>query len=278
VIDLHVHSTVSDGSDAPDHLPHLAKAAGCTAMALTDHDSVAGLEIAMGVGADVGVEVIPGVEISCEVATGTMHLLVYFIDPRGGPLQTKLEELATVREERNKRLVQTLAGLGLPITYRELLEEAGGQGVGRPHVAAVLMRKGVVSSIQEAFDVWLARGKPGYVEKQRLTPLEALTLATDSFGVPVLAHPLSLELKGGALRAALEDLQSMGLKGVEAIYGRYRPEEREGLKELARSLGLVATGGSDHHGTYKPDLNVGVGRGDLRVPDSVLVELQSRRP
>jgi hypothetical protein len=167
--------------------------------------------------------------------------------------------------------------LGLPITPEEVEAEAGGKGIGRPHVAAVLVRNGVVTTIQEAFDRYLAKGQPGYVEKERLHPDQAIRLARASDAVAVLAHPLSLGLEGAELDRTIGELAELGLAGAEAIYGRYSPEERAEVAALARRHGLVVTGGSDHHGTYKPDLQVGIGTGDLDVPDSVLEELATRR-
>jgi hypothetical protein len=206
-----------------------------------------------------------------------MHVLIYFVEP-GGPLETELVRLQEARDARNARMFDRLSNeLGLPITPEEVEAEAGGKGIGRPHVAAVLLRKGVVSSIQEAFDVYLAKGKPGYVEKERLYPDQAIKLASESNAVPVLAHPLSLGLEPAELDRNLGELAELGLAGAEAIYGRYTPEERQGVADLAKRHGLVVTGGSDHHGTYKPDLQVGIGKGDLDVPDSVLEELAARR-
>ncbi len=277
VIDLHTHSTVSDGSDPPARIPELAVAAGCGAVALTDHDRLDGVGAAGARAADLGIEFIPGCELSCEF-TGTMHLLVYWLSPGEGPLQDELVRLQEARETRNHRLAERLATNGLPITYEEMVAEAGGGGIGRPHVAAILVRKGVVTSIQEAFDTWLAKGQPGYVDRERLSPADALRLARSSGGVPVLAHPLSLGLETAPLEDTIAELAGAGLAGIEAIYGRYAEEDRQGLAALAGRLGLVVTGGSDYHGTYKPDLRVGVGRGDLNVPDSTLEELRSRRP
>jgi predicted metal-dependent phosphoesterase TrpH len=277
MIDLHTHSTASDGSDPPERIPELAAANGCRAVALTDHDRMDGLEAAGKRAAEVGVELVPGCEISCEVPKGTMHILIYFVEP-GGPLEAELVRLQQARDARNARMFERLAGeLGLPITPEEVEAEAGGKGIGRPHVAAVLVRNGVVSSIQEAFDVYLAKGKPGYVEKERLYPDAAIKLARESNAVPVLAHPLSLGLEPAELDRAVGELAELGLAGAEGIYGRYSPEERAGVATLAKRHGLVVTGGSDHHGSYKPDLQVGIGRGDLDVPDSALEELAARR-
>ena len=275
MIDLHSHSSASDGSDAPARIPELAAAAGCSAVALTDHDTLEGIAEATFRAAELGIELVPGCELSCEVRDGTMHLLVYFVDPGEGPLQDRLAHLQAVREERNKRMVDRLRQLGMDVTYDELLAEAGGRGVGRPHAAAVLMRKGFVSSVQEAFDRYLAKGRPGYVEKERLSPAEGVRLARASGGKPVLAHPFSLRRTADALAPVVEELRSFGLAGLECLYSRYSPDEREALSRMAQRNGLVATGGSDHHGTYKPDLSIGVGTGDLNVPDHVLDELRS---
>jgi predicted metal-dependent phosphoesterase TrpH len=279
VLDLHTHSTVSDGSDPPERIPELAHAAGCTAVALTDHDRLDGLDVAERRARELGVELVRGCEISCEVPTGTMHVLIYFVEGDGGRLGEELRRLQRARDERNERMLTRLSEeLGLPVTREEVEREAGGSGVGRPHVAAVLVQKGVVSSIQEAFDRYLAKGQPGYVEKSRLSPEQAIDAARQSGAVPVLAHPLSLDLAPAALDRAVAGLAARGLAGLEAIYGRYSPEDRTALAELARRHSLVVTGGSDHHGTYKPDLQVGIGRGDLHVPDETLEELASRRP
>jgi predicted metal-dependent phosphoesterase TrpH len=275
VIDLHTHSTVSDGSDAPDRIPELAAAHGCSAVALTDHDRQDGVAAAAARAAELGIELVPGVEVSCEHA-GTMHMLVYFLEPGEGPLQDELIRLQVARDTRNQRMAQKMAELGLPVTYDEIQAEAGGMGAGRPHIASILVRKGVVDSIQEAFDVWLAKGRPAYFDKERLAPETAVRLARASGAVPVLAHPLSLGLSAADTEATVADLRSFGLGGLEAIYGRYSPEDREGLVDLAKRHGLAVTGGSDHHGTYKPDLQVGIGRGDLNVPDEALEGLRAR--
>ena len=270
---MHTHSTVSDGSDAPERIPVLAAEAGCTAVALTDHDRLDGIPAARAAAAEVGVELVPGCEISCEVEVGTMHVLVYFVEPGEGPLQDELVRLQQVRDRRNERMCEQLG-----ISYEALQAEAGGMGAGRPHAAALLVRDGRATSIQDAFDRWLGKGKPGYVEKSRLEPADAMRLAAASGALPVLAHPNSLELSPAALRSRLEELRDLGLVGMECVYGRYAVEDRQALLGLASELGLVATGGSDHHGTYKPDLSVGIGRGDLDVPGRALDELRARLP
>jgi predicted metal-dependent phosphoesterase TrpH len=273
VIDLHTHSNVSDGSDPPARVAELAAAAGCTAFALTDHDRLDGLAEAGAAAAEAGVELVPGCELSCEWSPGTMHVLVYFVEAGEGPLQDELVRLQEVRDTRNRRMCEVLG-----IEYEELLAEAGGMGAGRPHAAAILVRRGLAESINDAFDRYLAKGRPGYVEKERLAPQDAVGLARASGGVAVLAHPFSLGVEPPELERVVGELTGLGFAGIEAVYGSYAPEDREGLAALARRHGLVATGGSDHHGSYKPHLTVGVGRGDLAVPDEALAALAARRP
>jgi len=277
VIDLHTHSTVSDGSEPPTRVIDLAADAGLTAVALTDHDRLDGLADAIDRGAERGIEVIPGCELSCE-HPGTMHLLVYFVTTGDGPLQNELDWLQRARDDRNGLLASRLTDLGLPVSREEMEEESGGTGTGRPHAAAILVRKGVVGSVQEAFDTYLAKGKPAYVPRGRLTPDDALRLARGSGGVAVLAHPLSLGLAPASLERHVGELAGLGLAGMECVYGRYSPAERTGLAAMAGRHGLAVTGGSDFHGTYKPDLSVGTGRGDLAVDDGLLDRLRELAP
>ena len=278
MIDLHTHSSVSDGSDPPERIPELAAAVRCRAVALTDHDRLDGIGAARASASRVGVELVSGCELSATTPWGEAHLLAYFVEEDGGPLHTELDRLQRSRERRNRQLAARLAELGLPVTLEEMEEEAGGSGVGRPHAAAVLVRKGAVASISEAFDLWLGQGKPAYVERERPEVGEVLRKTEASGGVLVLAHPLSLGLELTGLDRAVGELARAGLTGLEAIYGRYTPEQRATLRSMADRHGLVATGGSDYHGEYKPDLQVGIGTGDLAVPDDVLRRLDERRP
>ncbi|MDQ3896350.1 MAG: PHP domain-containing protein [Actinomycetota bacterium] len=280
MIDLHTHSDRSDGSDPPERIPELAAAAGCGTIALTDHDRLDGVQAARARGLEVGVRVVSGCELSCATEWGSAHVLAYFVEHREGPLPEVLGRVREWRAERNRRLAARLAECGLPVTLEELEAEAGtgADAVGRPHVAAVLVRKGIVPSLEDAYETWLGTDRPGYVERRRLGLAEAVELVRASGGVAVLAHPLSLRLDALRLDAAVARMADQGLAGLEAIYGRYPPDVRDDLASLARRHRLVVTGGSDYHGTYKPDLQVGVGRGDLAVPDGVLDELEARRP
>ena len=277
MIDLHTHSTCSDGSEPPARVVELAAAAGCSAVALTDHDTLGGLPAAQAAADRLGIRLVRGCEVSCTSRTGSAHVLCYFVDGDEGPLQDELARLREDRRQRNEVMAGRLAALGLPVTYDEVLAEAHGAGVGRPHFAAVLVRHGAASSIGDAFDRYLAKGAPGYVPKARVEVAEIAAKATASGALAVLAHPLSLGLDGADLEAAVAELAEGGIAGIECFYGRYHPATRRDLAELARRHGLVATGGSDFHGSYKPDLSVGSGTGDLRVPDDVLAALEERR-
>jgi predicted metal-dependent phosphoesterase TrpH len=278
VIDLHTHSVASDGSDRPARLATLAVQAGLSAFALTDHDTLEGLAEAKAASEAVGVRLVPGCELACEVATGGMHVLVYFLGDGPGPLQDQLARMRAGRGVRNERILGVLAEHGMDISVDEVLAEAGEGSVGRPHIAALMVRKGYVDSFPAAFDLWLATGRPAYLGRDRLTPEEVISLAHASGAVAVLAHPTTLGLDRDGAGEFIAALAGAGLDGLECEYGRYPPEERAIWRRLAGELGLCPTGGSDYHGAYKPDLSLGTGLGDLCVPDELLEELERRRP
>jgi predicted metal-dependent phosphoesterase TrpH len=281
VIDLHSHSTMSDGTDTPAEVVRLAGVAGLSALALTDHDTLDHLAEARTAAAEQGLRLVPGCEISCELggrAPGSMHLLVFFVDDEPGELQDRLAALQVARNERNVQIVEALNAHGVQITVADVHAQAGPGSVGRPHIARVLMESGRVASIQEAFDVWLGKGQPAYFERDRLGPEDAVELTHASGGVCAVAHPGSLGLADDELDELVAQLADAGLDGLECEYGSYLPEERAPFHQLARRHGLAPTGGSDYHGENKPGLSVGVGRGDLRVPDEYLGGLESRRP
>ena len=275
IVDLHTHSTASDGSDPPDRLIELAVETGLGCLALTDHDTQEGIEAARSAAAAADIELIPGLELSLDYDRGGMHLLVLWLEPGGGPLQDRLAALRAGRDTRNLEIAEILTSIGLPITIEEIEAEAGGGSVGRPHIAAVMVARGYVPDIRTAFDLWLGNGKPGYVGRERLDPVEAIVLARQSGGVPVLSHPHTLGITTSTDMAdLLTDLKGAGLVGLEAIYSAYRRHERDGYTDLARRFGLIPSGGSDYHGTYKEGLMLGSGYGDLVVPDSVVEELR----
>lgn len=274
-VDLHTHSTASDGSFSPAELVRAAAANGLRAIALTDHDTQEGLEEAQAAASDLSIDLIPGTELSLDYDNGGMHLIVLWLEPGHGPLQDRLASLQKGRVARNERIVETLNHLDMPIAIDEVLEVAGGGTVGRPHIAAVMVSKGFVPDIKTAFDQWLGNGKPAYKGRPRLNPEEAIALARQSGAVPVLAHPHTLGISTAQEMSSLLDrLRDAGLVGLEAVYGSYRRHEREGYADLARRFGLVPSGGSDFHGTYKPGLELGHGYGDLHVGDQLMDELR----
>ncbi len=274
-VDLHAHSTASDGSESPSTLVEMAAGQGLTSLALTDHDTLDGIEEARNAASETGIELIPGTELSLD-HHGGMHLIVLWLEPGQGPLQDRLADLREGRTVRNTAIVGLLSDLGMPLTIEEVTEESGAGSAGRPHIAAVMMRKGYVESIAEAFDLWLGAGKPAYAGRPRLAPEEAVGLARQSGGVPVLAHPHTLGINRAEEMAELLDrLRPAGLVGIEAMCAGYHRHEREGYADLARRFRLVASGGSDYHGRYKPGLELGKGYGDLAVPDSVVEQLRA---
>ncbi|MCK9376921.1 MAG: PHP domain-containing protein [Syntrophobacterales bacterium] len=257
-IDLHVHSTASDGSFAPAEVVRQAKAGGLTAMALTDHDTVDGLAEAVAAGDREGVEVIPGVEISAQCPGGTMHILGLFVDYHDGRLDERLAVLKQARIDRNPQIIKKLNDLNIPITMARVEEISGGGQVGRPHIARALMEAGYVTSIQQAFDIFLRKGGKAYVSKYRFPPAEALTMIRESKGIPVLAHPFTLGLGSAfALKNLLIELKGQGLAGIEVFYSEHTPEQEALYLKLARELDLLITGGSDYHGLNKPEITLG---------------------
>ncbi len=280
MIDLHTHSDRSDGSETPELVVEMAHEVGCNAVALTDHDTLEGLPRARVRADALGLRLVPGCEVSCvPVAGGGVHVLVYFVDDPDSALGAELTRLRSDRQARNGALAERLAELGIPVTLEQAAAHAGtAEGVGRPHFAQAMVDVGAVATVDEAFTRYLSNGGAAYIPKGRLTVADVCHLARDSGGVAVLAHPTTVGLTGDELAGAVRNWASEGLVGLEAIYGRYSPRTRTDLSNLARRFGLVPTGGSDFHGSTKPELFVGTGTGDLRVPDRVLHLLEEARP
>jgi len=276
MIDLHSHSTFSDGSESPGRVVELAKAAGLDAIALTDHDTLEGLSEARARAIELDIKLLSGCEVSCDFEDRVLHVLCYFISGGSGPLQDELILLRGDRERRNHLMIERLRELGLPITEQEVSDRAEGKGIGRPHMAAVLKDHGAVRDINDAFERFLGKGRPGYVKKSRVTIEEIIDKTSRSGGVCSVAHPYSLDLIAHELDRQVDRWAEIGLVGLESYYGRYSPELRTNLVQMARRHGLVPTGGSDYHGDFKPDLAIGTGTGDLLVPSEVLDELRER--
>jgi len=265
-IDLHTHSTFSDGSMTPTELVAAARAAGLAAIALTDHDTCDGLSEFLAAGKGSEVETLAGVEVSLEFGGRTVHMLGYGINTAHGRLRETLSRLVEGRNKRNTRIVQKLQLLGISIELNEVQAIAGEQIVGRPHFAQVLIQKGVVGSFDEAFDRYLARGRPAYFERFRLSPEEAIHLIAEAGGMAVLAHPYYMGMASDLIASTLTRLKAAGLVGIEAYYPEHTEGQTRLYVEMAQRFDLLVTGGSDFHGTIKPNIALGWGRGSLRVP------------
>lgn len=279
-VDLHCHSTASDGTLAPSDVVALAIRSGLSALALTDHDSIAGVQEAAEAAHKAGIDFLPGIEISCDVPKpATMHLLGYGVDPHSPVLLEMTRRLIEGRNDRNPKIIQRLNELGVRISMEELEAEAKGGVIGRPHIAAILLRKRYVSSIKNAFDKYLAPGGAAYFDKERISPKQAIDMVRRSGGLPVLAHPSQLRTENDAqLDRTVKDLADLGLAGLEVIHSDHNEAMVTKYTALADKYGLLKTGGSDFHGTNKKNISLGVANG-RRVPreffDSLVARLTS---
>lgn len=278
-IDLQAHTTESDGSSAPAEVIAAAVDLGLAAIAVTDHDTIAGLREAADAAIGHDIEFIPGVELSVEDDIGRFHLLGYLFDPADQKLADTLVHLRISRAKRNEQIMQRARELSLPITWDDVREQAGedAEVIARPHIAAALLKRGVVSSRQEAFDVYLTPGKPLYFPKMGLTPGQAAEILHDAGGVAVMAHPgLSKWAEPGLLADRLAGLKNAGLDGVEVYYSQHTPEQTAQYLEIARDLGMIYTGGSDFHGDPKPHVKLGVVYEGGPAPAEILGPLKER--
>lgn len=273
-IDLHIHSTYSDGSMSPTELVRAAHRLGLVAISLTDHDTIDGIEEAMQVGVDLGVEVVPGLELSVTYDEGSVHLLGYFFDRTDSRLLEELGRLQEGRKTRNSAILARLNDLGIAITERELAITSGHGQSGRPHIASLLVQKGVVGTMDEAFCRYLARGGKAYQPRYVLKADEAMSIIKDAGGLSVLAHPQQLEKAGKNLSAVIERLRGLGLDGIEAFYPTHSHSFRKRLMAIARRLGLLVSGGSDYHGDIRPGTALACG-GSL-VPGHLLETMKVR--
>jgi hypothetical protein len=276
-VDLHAHTAASDGSLTSEELVAQAACLGIQVLAITDHDTTAGLPAALAEAQRWEITVVPGVEISTVSGREEIHLLGYLIDPAHVRLKEMLACTRQARWERAEKMLVRLTGLGLPIEWERVVEISGGSAsIGRPHVAASLVEAGYVSSFDEAFNVWIGRGCPAYVERYKLSPEEAIGVIRDSGGIAVLAHPYLFarngECKAGLdLKRWLPRLRDAGLEGIEVYYPHYSHRVNRHLLTWAVRYGLLITGGSDYHGR-----SLGNGLGSVAVPWAAWEGLQRR--
>ena len=271
-LDLHCHSTASDGAFDPAEVVARAAAAGVTTLALTDHDTLEGLAEADAAARDHGIVLAPGTELSVRGPSGSLHLLVYLPSLAPEPLASRMRQIGEHRSSRNQRIVERLAELGYPVRWEDVAAKARGR-VGRPHIAAALVDAGYVETVQQAFDELLSDTGPAYLEAGSFGPAEAVALARESGCAPVLAHPYTLRLEAGELDAFVGELAALGLLGLECFRADHDEPTRAANLAICERYGLVPTGGSDFHGTR--DDRIG-DVGAVPVPEGTLAELMHR--
>lgn len=275
-VDLHLHTTASDGSLSPAEVVAMAKQAGYAAIAITDHDNTGGLPEAAAAGARLGVEVVPGIELSTEYAGLEVHILGYFIDPGAESLSDLLETALLHREERNTRICQVLQAAGVDVTMEELRETFPGAVLGRPHIGQVMVKKGYVGDVKQAFREYLGKGAKCYVPKVNMPMERAIRRISDAGGLPVLAHPYQYELGDAELRTLIETAKGYGVVGMECVYSKYDEAQTVALLALCGEYGLAPTGGSDFHGASKPNISVGTTKAPYAYLEGLKELKQSR--
>lgn len=273
-IDLHTHSTCSDGTLTPDELVKKAAEIGLAAVALTDHDTIAGLPEAMAAGQKYRIEVITGIEFS--VASDTeLHMLGLNFSLDCPAINAVInKDMVENRIIRNREVLKRLSEIGIDITEEEVNCEATSPIIGRSQIARVMVRKGYVSSVREAFDRYLAFGKPAFVPRKSLTPKKAISVIHESGGKAFLAHLNQTNKNDEELYTLLTELKALGLDGIEGYYTEYDEDMNRRYRQMAADLGLLLSGGSDFHGDNKVNYNLGTGRGNLRIPYSLLESLK----
>lgn len=278
-IDLHIHSTASDGTLSPPEIISLAHSLNIGAIAITDHDTTDGSKEAFTLDIPPSLKLLTGVEISASSNpslsyTGSFHMLGYSIRLDDPVLNRTLDMLQEARKNRNPRIVNRLNNLGINLSLKDVADEFGEGQLGRPHIAQLMVKRGFVKSINEAFDKYLGTGRPAYIDKYRLDCRRAIEIILAAGGIPVLAHPFFLHIENkDRFENFIVNLKKLGLKGIEVYYPEHPPDLTAFYVEIANRYDLLITGGTDFHGSIKPDIKMGSGRGDLFVPYSLYENL-----
>lgn len=271
-IDLHIHSTASDGSLTPAEILDQAQKLNLAAIAITDHDSINGSREALETGIPSSLNFLSGVEISAAhppffPGSGSFHILGYGIQLEDQALNQALNKLREARKNRNPKIVERLNELGFQISLEEINQTVGQVQLGRPHIAYAMMKKGFVKSIDEAFDKFLGTAKPAYVDKERIACEDAVKMIRRAGGIAVLAHPGLLNVEDESKLAALiQNLIEIGMDGIEVYYPEHSPDQIKQYTQLAKKYDLLMTGGTDFHGSITPDIKMGSGKGTLFIP------------
>ena len=284
-IDLHVHSTFSDGSETTEKLVKLAAEAKLAAFALTDHDTTDGYKSLyeaaskhnVGIPKEEQLEVLPGVEISAAYKNKDIHILGLLVDPNDSEFNALLKAAEKERISRNIKMIENLKSAGLPISYEEIVAASPDSIITRAHFGKYLVEKGIVPDYPSAFEKYLGDNTPYYVARKFTSPKDAIKGIIKAGGVPVLAHPIIYRLPIPELEALVDTLITYGLRGIETIYSSHSKQDENYVRGLAKRKGLIITGGSDFHGKPKPAINLGIGRGNLRIPYSILENLREEQ-
>lgn len=274
-IDLHVHSTFSDGTYTPEQLVDLAFEAGLSAIAITDHDTTDGVPAAIRAAKERDIEIIAGVELSCEYNQKEVHMLGFCLDHTNPLLNEHLQNFQQSRNMRNQKMVTLLAAEGFDITYEKLLADNPDCVITRANIARYLVEHGCVKDMNSVFSKYLGDDCRCFVPRHKISPTQAIKLIHQAGGIAFLAHPLLYRMSTVSLHNMVSELASEGLDGIEAIYATYQPGDERNMKNLAKEYQLLISGGSDFHGANKPFIRIGAGMGHLFVPYEVLVNLKA---
>lgn len=277
-IDLHVHSTESDGTLTPEEIILLAKEKNLSALALTDHDTISGLPAARLAAQKYGLELVPGIELSTDYNGTEVHILGYYFDEENPDFLHQLSHFRSGREERNRKMTEKLQNIGFDITYDALLAAFPDSVLTRAHFARYLADHGMVKNTDTAFRKYLGNGCCCYVPREKITPYDAIDLIRSGGGLAYFAHPVLCHMNYDRLDAFIKSLKEHGLTGLEAVYSTYLPGDERNMKRLAQKYDLLISGGSDFHGSNKPYIQLGTGKGNLHIPYDYLWQMKERLP
>lgn len=277
MIDLHTHSTESDGTLTPEELMQLAADSGLSAIALTDHDTVGGLKKAKPAARALGIELVPGIELSTDYNGTEVHMLGFYIDDTNPAFLAKLQEFIDSRDVRNEKMAFLLQKEGFDITLEKLYQEYPESVITRAHFARYLVEHGFIKDRDTVFRKYLGDNCRCYVPREKITPFEAIDLIRLGGGLAFFAHPVLCHMNHDRLRFFVRDLKEAGLTGMEAIYSMNTPGDERNMKKLAAEFDLLISGGSDFHGENKPYIHLGTGKGNLRIPESILDNIKQKR-
>lgn len=276
-IDLHCHTTFSDGTLTPEEVISLGEHTGLSALAITDHDTVDAIPFALEAAKIHSLEVIPGIELATGYGTKNteIHIVGLFIDCKNPSLLSLTEKIVAERNARNSLMIKKLNSLGFEITLDELKAESGGKIISRPHYARLMVSKGYVKDISDAFSKYIGDGKAGYVKRSLPTPEEVISAILSSGGIPILAHPTLYSMNYNEIRKMVDEFKSLGLLGIEVMYSTYNHEQEREITRIAKEKELLFSGGSDFHGENKKGIHLGTGKGNLRIPYEFLDKMKA---